>query len=121
MLNTVDIGSDEVRRLLSKVNTNKSSGPDGITPRLLRDCSNEWVQPIGMLFQKSLDEGYVPADWRIANTTPIFEKGDKSRAENYRPISLTFVICKIMEKIIRRQLMEHLTTKDLLVSVSMAL
>jgi hypothetical protein len=55
-----------------------------------------------------LEEGAVPADWKEANVTPIFKKGAKSKPENYRPVSLTSVSCKIMESIIRDAMTEHL-------------
>ena len=55
-----------------------------------------------------MEEGIVPADWRTANITPIFKKGSKSAAGNYRPVSLTSILCKVMEAIVRDMIMEHL-------------
>jgi hypothetical protein len=52
-----------------------------------------------LIFQKSPDTDVVPDDWRIANVSPVYKKGQKSLAENYRPISLTAVCCKAMEHI----------------------
>ena len=56
----------------------------------------------------------VPADWREANVTPIFKKGDKSDPGNYRPISLTSQVCKILESIIRESIVDHLNAQSLL-------
>jgi hypothetical protein len=54
-----------------------------------------------------MDERVVPEDWRRANVTPIFKKGVKSAAGNYRPVSLTSVCCKIQELIIRDNPMDY--------------
>ena len=67
-----------------------------------------------ILYTKSLDTGEVPADWRTANVSPVYKKGLKSAAENYRPISLTSVCCKILEHIIARNIMQHAEKNNIL-------
>ena len=64
--------------------------------------------PLAIIYTRSMEEGIVPADWRTANITPIFKKGSKSAAGNYRPVSLTSILCKVMEAIVRDMIMEHL-------------
>ena len=59
------------------------------------------------LFQASLDQGVVPPDWKTANVVPLFKKGDKSKAENYRPISLTSITCKVLERVVFSNIMSH--------------
>ena len=61
-----------------------------------------------------MSSGEVPSDWKIANVTPIFKKGSKSKTENYRPVSLTSVPCKLMESIIRDKVVNHLTINHLI-------
>ena len=61
-----------------------------------------------------MTEGYVPDDWRTANITPIFKKGSKSYVGNYRPVSLTSVICKLMESILKDAIMKHIIDNDIL-------
>ena len=56
----------------------------------------------------------VPTDLKHANVTPIFKKGDKSDPGNYRPISLTSQICKVLESILRENIVNHLNTHTLL-------
>ena len=56
----------------------------------------------------------VPNDWKLANISAIFKKGDKSLPSNYRPVSLTCVICKVMESIVRDSLMQHLVNNNLI-------
>ena len=59
------------------------------------------VAPLSVLFQNSYDTGIVPTDWKRANITPIYKKDDKKDPENDRPVSLTSILCKIMESIIK--------------------
>mgnify|MGYP003433312545 FL=1 len=61
-----------------------------------------------MLFKTSLREGRLPQEWRMAEVVPIFKKGARTQVGNYRPVSLTSVVCKIMERLIRKALLKHL-------------
>ena len=67
-----------------------------------------------LIFERSLNTGDVPYDWRIANVTPIYKKGERCDPQNYRPISLTSICCKILEHIISSHLMKHLENNNLL-------
>ena len=71
------------------------------------------AQPLTILFQKSLDEGVLPADWLKACVTSIHKKGAKNLPDNYRPVSITSVICKLMESIVRDQIVEHMVTNKI--------
>jgi len=59
------------------------------------------------MFRKSLDEGNVPNDWKSGNVTPIYKKGFRTSVDNYRPVSLTSVICKVMERLLRKPLLDY--------------
>ena len=96
-----EISEDDIMKYLRNLDPNKSTGADKISSRLLRECQNEIRLPLKMLFNRSLREGTVPSNWKCANVTPIFKKGNKSEAGNYRPISLTSVVIKIFERILR--------------------
>ena len=63
---------------------------------------------------KSLSEGTVPHIWKLAHITPMYKKGSKSDCGNYRPVSLTSVVCKVLETIIREHLLCYLTENSLL-------
>ena len=63
--------------MLQKVNPNKACGPDGITGRILKELTVELAPGLTAIFQSSLNSGIVPADWKCANVTPIFKKGDQ--------------------------------------------
>ena len=103
-----------VEERLNNLGLYKSAGPDNVHPFLLRTFSHFFAAPLSMIFQYSLDEGDIPADWKSANVTPIFKKGDRSKAGNYRPVSLTSVACKIMESIIKDTMVKFLDTHSLI-------
>ena len=103
-------------KLLNELNPNKASGPDEIAAKLLKECSEDIADGLVLLFNKSLKQGKIPEDWREAIVTPLFKGRNKNRskAENYRPISLTSVTCKILEHIIHSHIMSHLENQQLL-------
>ena len=90
------IKKDIVQQKLEELNWNKSQGRDEIHPRLLKELSSVIAQPLAKLFRNSLVQGVVTNDWREANITALFQQGSKNASQNYRPVSLTYVICKQM-------------------------
>lgn len=70
--------------------------------------------PLTLLFQRTLSAGKIPRDWKDARITPIFKKGNKTSARNYRPVSLTSVVCKTPEKLVRKHIIIHLQQNELL-------
>ena len=66
-----------------------------------------------IIFNNSLQTHQVPLDWRAGNITPIFKKGSKTDASNYRPISLTSIVCKLFESIIRDHIVQYFVVNDL--------
>ena len=95
------ITEDMVRKELRNLNPNKSCGPDDIHSRMLIELADLLAGPITLLFNQSFENSTLPREWKQAFISPIFKKGSKSNAENYRPISLTSILCKIMESFIR--------------------
>ena len=92
----------------------KASGPDCIPAYVLHHCATEIAPILTVIFTQSLDTGEVPSDWLRANVIPIFKKGDKHNASNYRPISLTSICCKVMEHILCHSIMKHLEENQIL-------
>ena len=80
----------------------------------MKELSEEIAYPVTQIFNKSLKEGDVPLDWRTGNITPIFKKGSRSSAENYRPVSLTSQLSKVIESIIRDEVVQHLDRHNLI-------
>ena len=93
---------------------NKALGPDGVPARVLKHCADSAAPVLQKMFQASIDNKYLPQDWRKANITPIYKKGDKSCPANYRPVSLTSIPCKVLEHIIYHHIFAHIDRHDLL-------
>lgn len=110
------ITTEEVKKRLSKLDPNKAKGPDGIHPRLLKEISDIVTEPLCSLYNLSLKTKKLPPDWRTATITPIFKKGSRSQPENYRPISLTSVVAKLIEGIVNDAVIAHMTRNGLLYS-----
>ena len=99
---------DGVRKLLQKSNQRKASGPDMVPARLLKECSEELSPILTSIFNKSLQTGTVPNDWKTADVSAIFKKGQSYDPANYRPVSLTCLYCKILEHVIVSNVLKHL-------------
>jgi hypothetical protein len=106
-LTDFDITEDSVKKQLKRLKSDKAAGSDGIPPLLLVEAADALALPVSIIFRKSLSEGRIPDDWRTANVTPIFKKGSKLSPNNYRPVSLTSVLCKVMEALVRERIMAH--------------
>ena len=97
-----------IKDKLERLNVCKSVGPDGIHPR---QCQHI-CKPLHKIFNKSLTEWQLPDDWKQANLSAIFKrKGNRKKAGNYRPVSLTCIMCKILEGCIRDHILEHMMVK----------
>eukprot|EP00918_Siedleckia_nematoides_P047891 GHVU01104904.1.p1 GENE.GHVU01104904.1~~GHVU01104904.1.p1 ORF type:complete len:259 (+),score=26.37 GHVU01104904.1:1627-2403(+) len=102
-----------VEKKLKNLNTNKSPGLDEIHCRTLKELAETMKVPLSNIYRKSLQEGKVPQQWKAANIAAIFKKGKKKQPNNYRPVSLTSVPCKIMESIIRDHIIEYMKNNKL--------
>jgi len=107
-LSSYHISPSMVKAKLLKLKMNKAPGVDLVGTRMLMELAEELSYTVAELFNKSLVSGEVPADWKLANVTPIFKKGRKSSVANYRPVSLTVNLCKVFESIMRDNVIEHL-------------
>ena len=112
-LNDIDLDRDTIIKLLKSVNTAKSQGSDNIHPKFIAETAESIVEPLLLIFRQSLDEGKLPSEWKTANVSALHKKGPKTDPSNYRPISLTSVVCKIFEKVIRNTIMDHMESNDL--------
>ncbi|KAL8606268.1 hypothetical protein ACOMHN_039804 [Nucella lapillus] len=107
-LEDFEISEEKVLKLLQTLKIHKATGPDGINPLVLSKAADILAHPVTILFRKSLEDGQVPQDWRTATVSPIFKKGSRLQPCNYRPVSLTCILCKVMEKLIRENVIKHL-------------
>ena len=108
VLDTVHISVEGVKKLLSNLQPGKAPGPDNLSPRVLKELADEIAPILTIIYQSSIDTSKVPSDWKEANVTPIFKKGEQYEPANYRPVSLTSVCCKVLEHILTSTIMDHL-------------
>ena len=108
------INPNGVKRLLNDLKPYKAAGPDGIPTYILRSAAEELSPILSRIYQSSLDTESVPSDWREALIVPLFNKGFKHIASNYRPVSLTSVACKVLEHIVHSNIMRHLDRNNIL-------
>ncbi len=111
---SIEVNEERIEKLLKDLNPNKTPGIDNIHPRVLKQLATELKEPICKIFKKSLEEGKIPKVWKKARISAIYKnKGNRKVAGNYRPVSLTSMMCKILEKIIREDIINHFTRNGL--------
>jgi hypothetical protein len=114
-LSGIVINEQEVYDQFQILNISKPAGPDNLPPKFLKAVFQSLVKPLTILFQKSLNFGVVPGDWKLANVSPIYKgKGGSDNVANYRPISVTNCFIKILEKIIFKHLHNYLLRYNIL-------
>ena len=86
----------EVEAVLNSLDPNKATGPDEIPTRILRETATTIAPSLCKLFNRSLEVGYIPSEWKLANVMPVYKKDEKDHVENYRPISLLCIISKVL-------------------------
>ena len=91
------ISEEGVRKLLHKSNPRKASGTYMIPARLLKECAEDLAPILAIIFNKSLQTGTVPEDWKTANVSAVFKKGQRYDPANYHPVSSTCLCCKMLE------------------------
>ena len=110
----IEITKENIQTRLERLNVTKSCGPDNIHPLVLQRTASVTCVPLEKIFKMSLSSGECPTDWRCANVAPIHKKGDRTDPSNYRPISLTSQVCKVLESIVRTHVLEHLNVNNIL-------
>jgi len=110
----IEITTPGVLKLLANIDVRKSTGPDELSPRILKESCNEIAPILTYIFNQSLATGIVPEDWLLANIFALHKKGPKEQPENYRPISLTSICSKIMEHIVHSSICRYLEESNIL-------
>ncbi len=113
-VSSITVSCNGVTKLLRNLKPHKATGPDGIPAQLLKETAEELAPALTLLFQASLDQGVVPSSWKRTHVVPIYKKGCRSAAANYRPISLTSILCKLCEHIVHCTVIRHLTKHNIL-------
>ena len=113
-LSNIPITIDIIKHFLNILDVDKSPGPDGIHPVLLKKGIDSIACALNIIFQRSFYFTEIPLDWKLANISPLFKKGQHTNPNNYRPISLTSVVCKIFEKIVKNHIFTFLENANLI-------
>lgn len=114
LLDSVNVSESAVFELLRDLDPSKVCGPDLIPAKLLKEGPEEISHSLSRIFQLSLCSGALPQDWISAHIVPVHKKNDKSNPSNYRPISLTSIVVKTLEKLVHRAIISALERQGLL-------
>ena len=108
------VTKEGVTKLLNGPNPSKALGPDELQPRVLKELATDLGPVFAHLFQQSIGKSELPKELPLANICPLFKKGDRSHACNYRPVYLTCIPCKLLKYIVCSNIMAHLDEHRLL-------
>ena len=114
VLDRIDISEEEIKDVIVNLDPNKASGPDLISNKMIKQVAGAIAKPLQIMFIRSSRESVFPDIWKFGNLVPLFKKGDKSLAANYRPVSLLSNIGKIQERIVFKHIYNHLSSNNLL-------
>lgn len=106
-LSRINVSYADILASIRKLDTSKGPGPDGIPAIFVRNCAEELCIPLSIIFNKSLSTGNFPQIWKTAYIIPIFKSGDKTKCENYRPISILSCLAKLFESLVYSHLYNH--------------
>jgi hypothetical protein len=101
-------------KVIEKLKTNTAHGPDGLPPILYKSLKFQIAEPLSLLFKQIYQYGELPDKWKEATIRPIFKKGNSSDPNNYRPISLTCVCCKLFESVVKNHMLIYLLDNSII-------
>ena len=101
LMKSIKVDVKQIKQLTESQVVKKAPGPDGVSNWIMKECSNQLAGKLHSIIESSLKESGVPLDWKRANIIPTHKGGDKEKTLNYRPVSLTSIVGKICEKIVK--------------------
>ena len=114
---SLDFTIEDIIEAIGEVRQNSASGRDEVPAILLRNCKNSLAVPIHLIWPHSIDHGYLPDFYKMSHIFPLHKKDSKSIPANYRPVSLTSHVVKVFERFIRKKIVHHLDSNDLICSI----
>ena len=105
---------EDIKKAIKDLKSDSAAGPDGIPAMLIKGCADELCKPIRLIWEKSMSSGIVPDYYKKAYVSPLYKKGNKAEAANYRPISLTSHIVKVYERVLRKVMVQFLEDNKIL-------
>ena len=106
----VVITADKVCTVLQDLNCDSAMGPDYVQPQVLNACASQIAVPLSTIFNMTLVVGLLPDVWLQSVIIPLFKAKSRYDPGNYRPIDLTYVCCKAMERVLASELILYLET-----------
>ena len=113
-LSKITANQQDVIDVLRSIDINKATGPDEISPKMLREAGAAIAPSLTRLINLSLSCNTFPDPWKLANVMPLYKKNDKTQINNYRPISLLSCVSKIMERVVFKYTFNFLKGNGLL-------
>jgi hypothetical protein len=110
----IHIKESDIEYIIANLDTNKAIGPDLISHKVLKSVRFSISKPLCLLFNKSLNEGVFPSQWKSALVLPLYKKGDKQCPGNYRPISLLSCVGKLMERCVYKYMFSYFINNNLI-------
>ena len=110
----LDFTIEDIIEAINEIKPNAACGPDEIPESLLKKCASSIAIPIQLIWRQSLETGLVPDAYKLSYVAPLHKKNSRAFPENYRPISLTSHIVKVFERVLRKKLVNHMTSNNLL-------
>ena len=113
-LESIDITPFKVSKILQRLPVKKASGPDQVNNTLLKLTADVICDPLANIFNKSLNTSLYPEDWKCANMSAVYKKGERYIKDHYRPISLLSCISKVMERLVFESMYDYFISLGLL-------
>lgn len=103
---TCDFKESDIRSTFKALNRSKAAGPDGVSPAVLKQCAEELAPVYKTLFDKSVCEHSIPVVWKTSTIVPVPKKKEPQELNDYRPVALTSVAMKCLERLILQDIMQ---------------
>ncbi len=114
-LGEIQVTEEDVQKQMEGLDVRKAPGPDGVSGWILKECNQQLTWVIHNIIESSLIESRVPIEWKRANIVPIYKGGSKEEPLNYRPVSVTSVVCKICERLMKDKTMQYLEGNEVII------
>jgi hypothetical protein len=101
------ITDEAIISAIKEISSDSACGPDGVPVCLLKQCPQELCEPINLIWIESFNLGVVPNFYKDAHISPLYKKGNRAHAVNYRPVALTSHIIKIYKRILRSTMVKY--------------
>ena len=108
------VESSFISNAIEQLKNGKAAGPDEVPTTIVKDVGDLVSKPLSMIFNSSLEKGIFPDIWKFARVTPIFKSGAKKDVYNYRPISVTSIFSRMLERIVHDQMFDFLLENNVI-------